>query len=353
MNDGTGAEEQAGLEHGVGEQVEHTGHVTELGVIVEHAFTTMGGKRGAEGNHHEGNLGNRREGQHALDVALRAGDRGGIEGGDCTNPHDNGKGGGSILHPHGEHARNLEHTGHDHRRSVDEGRHGGGAFHGIGQPNVEGEHGTLTGAADKHQHQRGRDDKRACCHRGIDSDIEEGRGMGSQLHRSGEREVERVREVAEHENADKEEHIGKARHDEGFLRGGDSGRRGVVETNEEVGRYAHQFPEHIHLENVGGEHQTEHRHGEEAQVGIIALESALAVHIAEGVDVHHERHGGNHHEHHHRDGIEENTEVKMERTEGQPREIVGNNRGKGAVGQTLSGEILESCDVGQHRYGRQ
>ena len=64
--------------------------------------------------------------------------------------------------------------------------------------------------------------------------------MASQLHRSGEREVERVREVAEHENADEEEHIGKARHDEGFLRRGDGGRRGVVETNEEVGRYAHQ-----------------------------------------------------------------------------------------------------------------
>ena len=43
----------------------------------------------------------------------------------------------------------------------------------------------------------------------------------------------------------------------------------------------------------------------------------------------------------------------MERTEGQPSEIVGNNRGKGAVGQTLSGEILESRDVRQHRYGRQ
>lgn len=131
----------------------------------------------------------------------------------------------------------------------------------------------------------------------------------------------------------------------------DMGR--VIETDEEIGRYADQFPEHVHLEDVGGEHQSEHRHGEEAQVGIIALETAFTVHVAERVDVHHERHGGNHHEHHHRDGIEEHTEVEMERTERQPREIVGDNRGEGAVGQTLSREILESSDIGQHCHGCQ
>ena len=177
--------------------------------------------------------------------------------------------------------------------------------------------------------------------------------MGSQLHGSGEGEVERVRKIAEHENADEEEHIGKACDDEGLLGGCDGGGCRVIETDEEIGRYADQFPEHVHLEDVGGEHQSEHRHGEEAQVGIIALEAAFTVHVAERVDVHHERHGGNHHEHHHRDGIEEHTEVEMERTERQPREIVGDNRGEGTVVQTLSREILESSDIGQHRHGRQ
>ena len=166
-------------------------------------------------------------------------------------------------------------------------------------------------------------------------------------------EVERVREVAEHQNADQEEHIGKARHDEGLLGGSDGGGCRVIETDEKIGRYADQFPEHVHLEDVGGEHQSEHRHGEEAQVGIIALEAAFTVHVAERIDVHHERHGGNHHEHHHRDGIEEHTEVEMERTERQPREIVGDNRGEGTVVQTLSREILESSDIGQHRHGCQ
>ena len=56
MNDATGAEEQAGLEHGVREQVEHTGHVAELRVVVEYTFTAVSGQRGTEGNHHKGDF---------------------------------------------------------------------------------------------------------------------------------------------------------------------------------------------------------------------------------------------------------------------------------------------------------
>ena len=32
----------------------------------------------------------------------------------------------------------------------------------------------------------------------------------------------------------------------------------IIEANEEVRAYAHKLPEHIHLEDVGGEHQSEH-----------------------------------------------------------------------------------------------
>ena len=36
MDDATGSQEQASLEHSVGEQMEHTSHETELCMIVEH-----------------------------------------------------------------------------------------------------------------------------------------------------------------------------------------------------------------------------------------------------------------------------------------------------------------------------
>ena len=146
MDDTTGTKEEASLEHGVGEQVEHTGHVTQLRVVVEHGFVT--GKAHAECHHHEGNLGNGRESQHTLDVALGTSHGGGIEGGEHTHPHDNAHRLGSVLNPQGEHTGNLEHTGHHHGSSVNQSRYRRGALHGIGKPDVQGEHGTLTGTTD-------------------------------------------------------------------------------------------------------------------------------------------------------------------------------------------------------------
>ena len=54
VDDTTGTEEEAGLEHGVGEQVEHSGHESQLGVVVEHGLVSR--KADAEGHHHEGYL---------------------------------------------------------------------------------------------------------------------------------------------------------------------------------------------------------------------------------------------------------------------------------------------------------
>ncbi len=50
-------------------------------------------------------------------------------------------------------------------------------------------------------------------------------------------------------------------------------REGVEESDQEVRGSAHKLPEDIHLEDVGGYNQTEHREGEEAQEGVVALES--------------------------------------------------------------------------------
>ena len=65
-------------------------------------------------------------------------------------------------------------------------------------------------------------------------------------------------EVAFPRQLDEEEHIGEACHDERLLRSVNGCVQSVVEANEEVRAYAHKFPEHIHLEDVGGEHQSEH-----------------------------------------------------------------------------------------------
>ena len=157
MDDAAGSKEQAGLEHGMGEQVEHAGHVAQLGVIVEHAVMTR--QTNTESHHHERNLRNRREGKHTLDVGLGTGNSSGIESREHTDPHDNAHGLGGILNPKREHAGYLEHTGNDHRGGVNESRHWRRTFHGVGQPDVKREHGTLTSTANEHQDQsRGQDE---------------------------------------------------------------------------------------------------------------------------------------------------------------------------------------------------
>ena len=55
VNDTSGTQEQAGLKHSVSKQVEHTSHVTQLSMVVEHG-TMVTWQRYAKGNHHERNL---------------------------------------------------------------------------------------------------------------------------------------------------------------------------------------------------------------------------------------------------------------------------------------------------------
>ena len=325
MDDAAGPEEEQRLEHGVGEEVEHGGHVTQR----THVFVA-GGVFGAdtERYHHERNLRDGGEGQHALDVALAAGHGGSVEGGEGSHPGHYVKGSGSILNPQGEETGNLEHTGHYHGGGMDEGRHGGRAFHGIGQPDVEGEHGTLTGTADEHEEQGGGQ------HHG---------SLGKAF--LAELKAEGAAVVTIDEDTDKEEHIGKAGYDECLLRSGDGCGGGVVETDEQVGGNAHQLPEHVHLEDVGGHHQSEHGHGEEAQESVITLEAAFAVHIAERVDMHHERHRGDDDEHHHGDGVKHDTHVEAQpfHKEGKPLEVVGHQRGQHSFGRPGGLEEVGVC----------
>ena len=161
VDNATCAEEQECLKHGVRKEVEHRSHVTQTGVVVNHR-TVFARKTYAQCHHHKGNLRNGREGKYALDVALNASHRCCIEGSNNTYPHDNRHRFGSILNPEGEEACNLEYASHNHRRSVNQRTDGSGTFHCIGQPNVKGEHRTLTSTTNKHQYEGGGEHEGTC-----------------------------------------------------------------------------------------------------------------------------------------------------------------------------------------------
>ena len=193
---------------------------------------------------------------------------------------------------------------------------------------MEGEHGTLAGTADEHEEQGGGQHHGSLCKTCLVELKAEGAAV-----------------VTVDEYADKEEHVGKTGYDECLFRCGDGCGRGVVETDEQVGRNTHKLPEHVHLEDVGGDYQTEHRHGEEAQEGVVTLEAALTVHVAKGVDVDHERHRGDDNEHHHRNGVEHDAHVEAQPfdKEGQPLEVVGHQRGQHSFGRAGGIEEVGVC----------
>ena len=232
MDDATGAEEQTSLEHGVGEQVEHASHVAQLCVVVEQFVMTR--QANADGYHHECNLRDGGEGEHALDIGLCTGHCCSIEGREYAYPYHNRQRLRSILNPKREHASQLEYTSDNHRCSMDKCRYRRRAFHSIGKPDVQREHGTLTSTTDEHQHECCGQNHCACsCSLG-GATLDEGSCSVGHLYVSHEREAERLGVVAEDENTDEEEHIGKSRHDERFLRSCYSGVERIVESDEQV-----------------------------------------------------------------------------------------------------------------------
>ena len=136
VDDGTGAEEEEGLEPGVGEEVEHAGFAREE----------------ADGHDHVAELGEGGVGENFFDVILLGGHEGGEECGDAADPGDGAGREGELGFEWIEADEEASHhvnTGGDHGGGVDEGGDGGGAFHGVGQPDVEGSLGGFTHGSGK------------------------------------------------------------------------------------------------------------------------------------------------------------------------------------------------------------
>ncbi len=142
VHDGTCGEEQEGFEEGVGEDVKD-GSAGGLGVV-------DGAE--AEGEEHVAELGEGGVGPDFFEVVLAEGDGGGEEGGEAADAGDDVEGEVVIrVHEEEGHGAGDEVNARgDHGCGVDEGGDGGGAFHGVRQPDMEGE---LGGFAEGAEHQ--------------------------------------------------------------------------------------------------------------------------------------------------------------------------------------------------------
>ena len=164
----------------------------------------------------------------------------------------------SILDPDGEHARNLEHTSNNHGSGVDKSRYRRWTLHGIGQPDVQWEHCRLAGTTDKHQHKSCWQEEAASSDSACTINSSKGSYAVKIFYITSKREVVASCVISKDKDTYEEEHIGKTCYDERLLRCVNSSMQCVIEANEEVRAYTHKLPEHIHLEDIGGKHQSEH-----------------------------------------------------------------------------------------------
>jgi len=137
VDDRARAEEEEGLEEGVGVEVED-GHPE---------------RPHPRGEEHEAELAHRRVGQHPLDVVLDDGDRARHEGGRRPRHRHHQHRGLGLVVERADAGHEVDARG-DHGRGVDERGDRGRALHGVGQPDVERDLRALPGRPTKRRSRR-------------------------------------------------------------------------------------------------------------------------------------------------------------------------------------------------------
>src|ERR1019366_2180348 len=140
VDDGAGAEEEQRLEERVRENVKDAG----------------GEGSNTERKEHVAELRDGGIGEYALDVVLYEADGGGEDGGQGTNDGDRLHRGG-CEHEQSIRTRDHVDTSSDHGGGMDECGNRRGAFHSVGQPDIERELCRLAAGSNEEQ-QRGRGD---------------------------------------------------------------------------------------------------------------------------------------------------------------------------------------------------
>ena len=254
-----GAEEEAGLEEGMGNEVQGAGKKCA----------------DADADEHEPELRHRGVGEHFLDVVLRRRDQRGPDGGEHTDDRDHGH---DPRRRHVEVAepRDHVHAGRHHRGGVDQRRDRRWTSHRVREPDVEGKLRALSRRADEQA--EGRDRRHT-----------ERQRRGIHLRESDAADL-----VEEDEDPDQEPEIPDPVDDERLAPRVGLLLVGEPEPDQQVAAEAHALPADEHRDQVVAEDQGEHRGDEQVQIREVAPIPGILVHVPDGVDVDEESDAGHH-----------------------------------------------------------
>jgi hypothetical protein len=269
------AEEQQRLEESVGEQVKHAHRV----------------RADTHGDEHVAELRASRISDDALDVVLNETHGGGEDRRGGADEGDEGCRGRRQLEQRRQ-PRHHEHAGGHHGGGVNKRRDRRRALHGVGQPGVQAELRRLAHGA--HEQQQADHGER------VEIPAQEVKALADQARRLGEDgvEVDRAGQIKHRENAERKAEVANAVDDECFDGGGIGFRLVEPEADQEIARQSHALPAEEHLHQIVGRHQHQHGEGEERQIGKEPRPVGVLLHVADGVDVHEGRDGGDHDQHH-------------------------------------------------------
>ena len=107
-------------------------------------------------------------------------------------------------------------------------------------------------------------------------------------------------------------------HQKGFHVGEDRGRSGKPETDQQVRDQTHGFPAKEQLQEVIAHDEHQHGEGEERDVGEEAVIAFVILHIADGIDMHHQRDEGDDAHHHRRQAVNQEADFHFDRPDCHP-----------------------------------
>ncbi len=111
------------------------------------------------------------------------------------------------------------------------------------------------------------------------------------------RVIQRARISEYQTNAENETKVTHAIHQKGLQIGVNGCGFRVPKANQQIRHQTHRFPAKEKLQEIIAHHQHQHRKGEQRDVAEEALVSRVVLHVANGVDMHGQRHRGDHHHH--------------------------------------------------------
>ncbi len=223
---------------------------------------------------------------------------------------------------------------------MDEGRHRGGARHGVGQPDVEGNLGALPRGSQEEEQRHRRDEAPAVERRRV-------RRRGAE--HPGE--VQGAEGGEQQEHGDQEAEVPDAVHDERLLARVGVRAVGEPEADEEVAAQPHPLPAHEQDGEARAHDEHEHEEHEQVQVGEVAWVAGVVLHVAHAEHVDEEADPRHHQHHDHGELVELHGGAHPEGARHQPLPVLHHHR-RLEIGPEHAAEVHQHDGEGRQQHPR-